>query len=495
MKQKVRDAENRSRLGVNAAGLIGAVSMLFFHPGAMDMDRLKGNLLLVVLLPLAAAAFGVNRFARISTRPLPGVLGCAALLCFFLVLSFIPGFCLHADGLGMVARLLALILLAMLVRNEARAHSRVIPAWLLGAGTATAGYALLQSAGFEPFYLSNPQRDPVSFLGNTNELAEVMALLIPMAMALIFDVRKSVFRAAMACLPLLIAAIWISGGRGGMLAALCGGLVFFMIMPRAMRVENAETLPSGRRPGSIGKRVWIVAGVAGLGLILASAVGSKQHLVLKKIDSDASIFSADYPTNQVRIEIWKSTLSMISDHPVFGSGPCRFRMTYPPYRSRIEAELPGLMGARTEVIDPHNEFLWAAAEGGLPAGIAFAIFCFLLIRAGIRSATEAAKTRGDLLMAGLAGSATAFAVLSLFRSPLHNPATAVILFLIAGQLSAETLPHEAGTRPFSLVKKASALIGLGMLLGVSLWIGGRGLASDWMAASTSMREEIGPDEL
>lgn len=494
MIDKAESPEATGKPGIHVAGLIGALSLVFFHPGAMDMDRLKGNLLLVAMLPLCAILFGPGRLLRAICRPLHHALTCALVLCALLVLSFFANFSLHTDGLGMVARLLGIVVLAMLVRDTARSHPRVVPAWLIGGGMITAGYAVLQSAGFEPFYLSNPQHDPVSFLGNTNELAEVMALLIPLCMALVFDSRKACLTGALVGLPLMVAALWVSGGRGGMLATLCGASLFLILLARSRKNVSHDVIDPASHVVAKGKRFGMMLGAMAAGLLVALAVGSEQHLIMKKIESDESIFSADYPTNRARIEVWKSTISMIQDSPVLGAGPARFRMAYPPYRSAVEAQLPGLMGARTEVLDPHNEYLWAGAEAGVPGAIVFLLFCFFLVRSGLKAAARSTREEGSLLEAGMAGSMLAFAMLCLFRSPVHNPAATTITFLIAGHLLCGMGAAGSSVLRVSPKRKWIAVSGLAMVTVLSLWIGGRGIASDWTAASTAMREEIGKEE-
>ena len=86
--------------GLHACGLIGAVSILFFHPGAMDMDRLKSNLLLLLLVPAAAAAVGLKRLVESAAHPLPASLSLAALLTLVLT----PCLLVLGDRLGDVLR-------------------------------------------------------------------------------------------------------------------------------------------------------------------------------------------------------------------------------------------------------------------------------------------------------------------------------------------------------------------------------------------------------
>lgn len=482
-----------------AAALIGVLALLVFHPGAMSMDRLKANLVLVIAIPLLLLATRFKAAQPAAPRPWP-----FALLFFWgiplcLVLSFNSPWPwrLGTEGLGYVLLLSVLILLAQ--RIAVAGPGRFLPtAWLLPTGGLVGIYALLQAAGIDPVYLENPNRDAVSTLGNTNELAEVMALLIPLSLAGLFSPGRRLFWIAAISIPWLVAALWVSGGRAGALAALCGTAVFLVALLFVKVFKRPRDTDPADRPAPRSRHLsWLAIPLIGLGLVVGGLVGEEKNLTFKRIDSEASIFSMEYPTNKVRIEIWKSTLDLIRDHKLWGVGAGRFRSAFPPYRSPEEAELPGFMGARTEVHHPHNEYLWAAAEGGLPALIFFLLFLVFVIKHCLSRACFARRNEERIFCSGAAGAVIAFAVLSLFRAPLHSPAAAVILFLTIGQAlgvpgrdpgMADRSIRSPGWK--RLVNGAAFVV----VLVLSCWIGARGLASDWIAASTAIKEKLGPDE-
>ncbi len=496
---------NGSQKTVHAAALIGVAAVLFFHPGAWDMDRIKWHLLLCVALPVLVGAARFKGIRRAAAAPIARGLSGAALLPVFLVVSLFPTLSLDTDGLREIAGLLLLVLLAVTAGTASRGRGLVIPGYLLAAGSLAALYGLLQAAGFDPFYVDNPNREAVSFFGNTNELAEAAALLLPMSFCLLLDPDLRAGIPGAAALTLLTAGLWVSGGRGGVLAAILGVGTFFIVHAwTARRLKPADDPSAKEGPltdqgaravtGSKGKRFLLAAGALLLGLLLGLLFGSGRSLALKNIESEASIFSPDYPTNKVRIEIWKSTAKLIKDRPVLGVGAGRFRTAFPPYRSGEEARIRGLLGAVTEVHDPHNEYLWFAAIAGIPAAIVFAAFLFLAIRRAAAAAKEASSPRERLFRCGAAGTALAFGILALFRSPLHNPAAAVILFLILGQAMAPSGERPAFSSRRLALGERLALPALGVLLAASLWIGVPGFASDWLAASVGIADRIKPKE-
>ena len=480
----IERSSDRNLSPLLGAALLGAAAILFFHPGALDMDRLKANLLLTASVPLLLIFAGPRRLAAALAERGGSLLVAAGALVFFLALNFTPGSTGHPDGLRLLAFLAVLMLVLVVMRNHAWARPFLVPGILLATGLIVAAYALLQTAGIDPFYVENPRREAVSTLGNSTETAEVLALLLPWALAFLLAPGRGAFLFGALSFALIAAGLWVTGGRAGALAALAGATVLLVLRLCKTTGDGAPSLGFSLA----GAAVALVLGLAAGGILTAS-----RGPAFKNIESDASILSPDYPTNKVRLAVWDGTLEMIGDRPLLGAGAGRFRYDFPPYRDPEEARIPGLRGARTEVHDPHNEFLWAAAEGGVPAGLALAAFLGLIFLRFMALAGNALDYRHRLAACAGAGTAAAFAVDALFASPLHDPATAVILFLTAGLAAAGTPdPGEDGRRiPRGLIAlpAAAGLAILGILLG------GPGLLADLGAARIAVGDTLGPEEL
>ncbi len=470
-----------SLIRVLIPGLAGAAAILFFHPGAMDMDRIKWSLLLAALFPLLAVALRGSLLLS-SRLPLSPPLMLAMMIPAFMIFSCLRTSLPTWEEFRPAAGLIVLTVTAAAVRDGAWARPWTIPAVLLAAGAAAALYGVLQTTGFEPFYLENPEGKAVSTLGNTNAAAEVFALLIPLAAAGLLGAARFLTFLSILSLPLLAAGLYATGGRGGLIAALAGLCVLAFIVIR--------------RPGALqGKRIALAVILLAGGASAAAFLRTDQAKPFKNIDTDESIFSAEYPTNKIRILIWQSTLDMIGDHPVLGAGPGRFRTAFPRYRDPEEARIRGRMGAVTEVENPHNEILWAAAEGGIGAAAALALFLLLMLRQSFAAAGDArGRTDGGsrehrfFLAAGIAGLVTSFGLLCLVRSPLHNPATAVILFLACGMIDAARY-DSAPAKPAGFSTRVIAAAGVLMAL-LFLWFGGRAFRSDLVFAGVGLASAI-----
>lgn len=426
-------------------GLVCAAVILFFHPGAHDQDRIKWSLLLVSLLPLLVLSLRKGLLLSALAPLSPALLAAAAIPVFFFISCFRsdqPS----VEEARLTVGILLLVTAAVTVRDGAWERLFLIPSILMGAGAIAAVYAVAQTAGCEPFYLDNANHEAVSTLGNTNAAAEVFSLLIPLGAASLFLPGRIVRILGTVSLPLLAAGLYATGGRGGLIAALAGLAVLFLAIRSAPCLADHSPLKTGRGR----KTAVLVIALIGGGVLAAALVRTDGKAPFKNIDTDVSIVSTDYPTTKIRLLMWGSTLAMISDHPILGTGPGRFRFAFPPYRDPEEAAIRGLQGSITEVEDPHNEFLWAAAEGGVGAALALLLCLLLLLRQSIVSSRFVPTRQGEdgrsadadvgrgraALACGIAGQIAAFSVLCLVRSPLHNPSSAMIFFLAAGTIEA-----------------------------------------------------------
>jgi O-antigen ligase len=479
-----------ARIGV--AGLLGAAAILFFHPGAMDWERVKWSLLFATALPVMAVFLRNGLVSSVRSRLSPALLS-AALVLFFIVFSSFRTGQASLEEYRLVAGIAILLVVAVVVRDGAWERPWSLPLILLAAGAVAAVCALLQSAGMALFGIDNPGNEAVGTLGNTNAAAEVFALLIPLAAAGVLSARRGVRVTAIPALALLAAGLFATGGRGGLLAALTGlgivaGLALF-----ARSASRGQGAGVGGEPLS---RCWrkaiLPAVLFALGAGGATLVGDGPGTTFKNIESDESVFSLDYPTNRQRLLVWESTCAMIADHPFMGAGPGRFRALFPPYRNPEEARIRGRMGAVTEVDNPHNEFLWAAAEGGIGAGAALLFFLLLLLRQSRSAAASATDAERAVHAAGLGGVVGAFVVLSLFRAPLHNPAAAAILFSAAGMIEATRFEMTSENRA-AVGALLVRLVGGGALILVAFF-GIQTLRSDLLFAGVGSASQLGSKE-
>lgn len=142
----------------------------------------------------------------------------------------------------------------------------------------------------------------------------------------------------------------------------------------------------------------------------APEAGMKEAPLQEKLSSAENVGAG---SAQVRMELWKKTLSMISDHPVLGVGLGNWKINIPRYGTN---GLPSEQG-KVQYIRPHNDFLWVLAESGPLALLAylalFGISIYYLFKTIRRSKAWGDQFFNILVLSGIVG----FLVISWFSFP------------------------------------------------------------------------------
>jgi len=164
-----------------------------------------------------------------------------------------------------------------------------------------------------------------------NLLACAVATVLPLALAWTWIQRRRPrsLVGAVASL-LLLAALLLSGSKGGVLAALAGAGAFVVLHPGLAAYRKRLLLAA--------------AGLAVLGVVAGTAIYLR--------DPEARGLGMSL---QVRLEYWRAGLGMWSDAPLLGQGPNQFREWISAYKSpRAE-----------EALHAHNAEVQVLAETGL----------------------------------------------------------------------------------------------------------------------------------
>jgi O-antigen ligase len=153
--------------------------------------------------------------------------------------------------------------------------------------------------------------------------------------------------------------------------------------------------------------------VISIDLLELAGVGQLSPTALTTAQKAASIFDPENVTRKERLMLWQKTLLMIGDHPLTGVGAGNWKIVFPSY---------GLEGTRSEsgmvhFVQPHNDYLWVAAETGITGVLAYcAVFIIALyycVAIVIRSGSMRERILGLALGFGVLGYAT----ISIFDFP------------------------------------------------------------------------------
>jgi O-antigen ligase len=210
----------------------------------------------------------------------------------------------------------------------------------------------------------------------------------------------------------LVAALFLTGSRAGVVFSLIGLVVGTIAL-------RWRSLVRGRRLLFVGLAAAIVIVVALQ--IFGGHVGER--------------FDASGLTDSGRFETYRSTLRIIADHPLFGTGLGTFPYSYPAYRSP-DISIWGIW-TRT-----HDTLLEIASEGGLPlAAFVAAVWTAALVALllGIR-----ARRRGLVVPVAAFAVATIALLHALIDFSLQIPGYSIaVLALVGAGLAQSYRRHEA----------------------------------------------------
>jgi O-antigen ligase len=264
--------------------------------------------------------------------------------------------------------------------------------------------------------------------GNPNHFGGFLVTVLPLGVVTAVLAKQRWLRAALwAWVALLLVLVLQTAARGAWLGGLVGGAILVVgLLPRLQAKARTTGL------------------VAGVGLVLAVALiaggsrflGAKASALLK--------FGSGSSVSQ-RYGYWSAALHLAAHHPLVGTGPDTYAVSYAQYQS---ASLAKTLGNTFFVNGAHNIFLSWLANEGVPGfvlivalfvvGIVWAARAWLSYRANA-SEPEAAEIPGPTqsearryLVAGLLAALVAYFVQASFD--VEQVGTLFMLFAVLGLL-------------------------------------------------------------
>lgn len=207
---------------------------------------------------------------------------------------------------------------------------------------------------------------PISFFGNQNYVGGYMAMVVFFAIGLFLNssTKWHIILAGMGSL-LIYACLIITKNRGGFLGLLAG-LIIFAILNRAEMWK--------KRKMAVIYGLIIILTTAGLCLNEKTSPLPKLTGTIQIVKSEGGEKIEAAGTFANRIQIWKTTLQVIRDSPIFGVGPDALRMAATKHETLKFIHAEG--GYNTLIDKAHNEILDITATRGL---IGLAVYFWILI--------------------------------------------------------------------------------------------------------------------
>jgi putative inorganic carbon (HCO3(-)) transporter len=331
-------------------------------------------------------------------------------------------------SIKMLAFLLTGLMLARYTSSLRRLRSLIAVITLVGVASALFGI----------FRQTTQRHDGFLFLSrltvghgygqfiNRNQFAFLAEMVLGTALGLLVSrgVKKETKLFFLAASVTVWTALILSISRGAILAMLCQ-VIFLAVVwataDMAMKTRNSSGSFVERMKQSRLLRVALLCGL--LAAILTGTIWMGGEPLATRLETAESEMtgSTDPRAGTSRIEIWRSTWSLIKDHPVTGVGFGGYWTAIPQYHQASGEATPQ---------EAHNDCLELAASGGI-IGLALAIWFAI---AFVRRTLFIWKTSRGYRKAAALGALTGIfgvAIHSLADFGLHNATNAIIFTALA----------------------------------------------------------------
>jgi O-antigen ligase/Tfp pilus assembly protein PilF len=382
-------------LGAAGLGMVPAVAIALARPSALFHRR--GSLALWALLLFAVWALFSQTWAynrELGLKWVAFLAGCAGLFCIGLLR-------LKMDALVFTRKVVVVVAVV----------------------TALAGtYGLVQRMGFQLLSLVGLSSEAtkyqgkfvVSTFGNGVFTAQYMAVAAPLLLfgAFAWQGMRRVFILVSASVG--VACLIATQGRAGALGFVAALLIV------GVAVAARHLIRSPRRDWKqIGR--WALASVILAGILAAGAYqsGLMDRFVLRP-------GSAQWVSTTYRKNIYRDSAKLVLQRPVTGFGYGNFDIAIPLTQGRGLLVAQQNIEGNERVNRAHNEWLDTAAETGVVGLV------LLLMVSGVVLWSCGKLIYGSALERGIAGALISGGVMTFVDFPLHTPATAPLIWSLAG---------------------------------------------------------------
>ena len=284
-------------------------------------------------------------------------------------------------------------------------------------GTLYAMFAIIQGFLAPPDLLYGVVKTHGTGFGsytNRNHYAGLMEMLVP------FGLVTSISLSVPASLRLLssfgslvmLASIFASGSRGGMVAVVIALIVFVYHYWRHERTSSAVRT------------------------IMAAAILASAFIGFFSYERVASR-SVMEATDSIRLQIARDSLRLVAEHPVLGSGLGTFTTVYPQVRT---------FPTSLFVNAAHNDYVQLTVETGVLGMLCAVAFLFLVFQNALRHVHRARQNWFSAVTLAAMVGCIALLVHSLFDFNLEIPANAATFAFLTGLASATPDPDSKHDR-------------------------------------------------
>lgn len=282
-------------------------------------------------------------------------------------------------------------------------------------------YTIIQYYGFDP-YLSD-LNNLTSTIGQKNWISNYLAMIFPVLFSYFLSEKTKKKIIYFFLLSILYVTLMICQSRGIWISISITVILAIYII---FKLKFYEIFKINKK--------WLFLLL--ITFLIITIIYSTDNLLNKSAitvpQRALSTFDEKDPSINTRLLIWKTTLEMIKDRPIFGSGIGTFKMNYLNYQAEFLRKNPGYIKYSGKAGEAHNEYLQMWAELGI-IGLGLFILIFYFFYKAIFNFFKSNKNIKDkTITLGLVMGITSFLIHSLFTFPLHVPALGITFFAIMG---------------------------------------------------------------
>ena len=192
-------------------------------------------------------------------------------------------------------------------------------------------------------------------------------------------------------LMVVCSALILSASRGGYLA-LVAVILFLALISLSTRNDKTEAATTGR-----GVQFRLVAALLLLVVMSFGAMflTSSDELMQRLGNVQAEAGGSELADGRFnRLDLWQTTLKIVKDHPILGSGFGAYQFVYPRYD-----QSSGLW----RVEQAHNDYLQLLADTGVVGGLVMLTFVILLFTRGFAALQTRDLVQRAISLGALAG--------------------------------------------------------------------------------------------
>ncbi len=380
-------------LGAAGIGMVPAMAFVWARPSALFHRR--GSLALWAVLLFTAWALFSQTWAynrELGLKWVAFLAGCAGLFCIGMLRS-------KADALFITRKVVVVVAIV----------------------TALAGtYGLVQRMGFQLLSLTGSSSEAAKYLGkfvvstfgNGVFTAQYMAVAAPLLLfgAFAWQGLRRVFILVSA--SLCVACLLATQGRAGALGFSVALLIVGVAMAAGHLIRGGGLKGVGR---------WALVAVIFAGILAAGAYqsGLMDRFVLRP-------GTAQWVSTTYRKQLYRDSAKLVLLRPMTGHGYGNFDIALPLTQGRGLLVAQQNIEGNERVNRAHNEWLDTAAETGVVGLV------LLLLVSGVVLWSCGKLVFGSALERGIAGALISGSVMTFIDFPLHTPATASLIWSLAG---------------------------------------------------------------